>query len=65
MSIHIKICGITNLAVAQAAVDAGANSLGFVLARSVGEISPPAARAISAMGPAPVESVAVFREPSP
>lgn len=64
MSIHIKICGITNLAVAQAAVDAGADSIGFVLARSVREISPTVASAISAKLPATVERVAVFRDPS-
>ncbi len=64
MSIHVKICGITNLAVAQAAVDAGADSIGFVLARSVREISPTVASAISAKLPATVERVAVFRDPS-
>ncbi len=64
MSIHIKICGITNLAVAQAAVDAGTDSIGFVLARSVREISPTLAGAIAAKLPATVESVAVFRDPS-
>ncbi len=63
MSIHIKICGITDLAVAQAAVDAGADSIGFVLARSVREISPAVASAIAAKLPATVEKVAVFRDP--
>jgi phosphoribosylanthranilate isomerase len=64
MSIHIKICGITDLAVARAAVDAGADSIGFVLACSVREISPTLASAIAAKLPATVESVAVFRDPS-
>ncbi|MEE8405702.1 MAG: phosphoribosylanthranilate isomerase [Acidimicrobiia bacterium] len=64
MSIHIKICGITDVAVAQAAVDAGTDSIGFVLTRSVREISPAVASAIAAELPATVESVAVFRDPS-
>lgn len=63
MNIHIKICGITDLAVARAAVDAGVDSIGFVLARSVREISPSMASSIAAGLPATVERIAVFRNP--
>ena len=62
MKIHIKICGITDLAVAQAAVDAGADSIGFVLAPSIREISPTVANSIAARVPATVDRVAVFRD---
>ena len=63
MNIHIKICGITDLAVARAAVAAGADSIGFVLAHSVREISPIVADAIAAQLPTTVDKVAVFRDP--
>lgn len=63
MSIHIKICGITDLAVAQAAVDAGADSIGFVLAHSVRHISPADAAAIAVELAATVDTVAVFGDP--
>ena len=65
MSIHIKICGVTDLTVAQAAVDAGVDSIGFVLAPSVRQISATEARAIAEHLPATVDTVAVFRKTSP
>ncbi|MEE8407462.1 MAG: phosphoribosylanthranilate isomerase [Acidimicrobiia bacterium] len=64
MSVHIKICGITDLAGAQAAVEAGADSIGFVFALSVRKISPTAADAIASKLPATVDGVAVFSDPS-
>ncbi len=63
MSIHIKICGITDLADAQAAVDAGADSIGFVFAHSVRQISRTDASAIALRLPTTVDTVAVFRDP--
>ena len=63
MSVHIKICGITDLAAAHAAVDAGADSLGFVLASSVRQITPKKASEIAAELPEHVDKVAVFRGP--
>lgn len=63
MRIHIKICGITEGAAAHAAVDAGVDSVGFVLAPSVREITPERAAAIASELPGHVDKVAVFRGP--
>jgi phosphoribosylanthranilate isomerase len=40
MSIFVKICGLTEIEHVNAAVDAGADALGFVFAESVRKISP-------------------------
>lgn len=57
----IKICGITNLEDARAAVAAGADALGFVFhAASPRHISPDAARAIIGQLPPFVLTVGVF-----
>ena len=57
----IKICGITNLEDANAAVEAGANALGFnFYVRSPRYISPEAARRIIDEIPADVLTVGVF-----
>jgi|SRR5262245_59905932 len=57
----IKICGITNLEDAKAAVDAGADALGFVFySKSPRNIDPEAARAIIEKIPEGVEKVGVF-----
>ena len=56
----IKICGTTNLEDALAAVEAGADALGFVFAPSPRRISPrDAARIIAALPPS-VEKIGVF-----
>jgi phosphoribosylanthranilate isomerase len=61
----VKICGITNLEDALIAVEAGANSLGFVFyANSPRNISPEAAGEIAAKLPAHVEKVGVFVDES-
>jgi phosphoribosylanthranilate isomerase len=65
MSIHIKICGITDLAAAEVAIDAGADAVGFVLADSVRQVSPRTAMAIASDLPERVDTVAVFRAPNP
>lgn len=57
----VKICGITNLDDALAAVDAGADALGFNLyARSPRYIAPAAARAIVDRLPQEVLTIGVF-----
>jgi phosphoribosylanthranilate isomerase len=60
----IKICGITNLADAQAAVAAGADMLGYIFVRKSGRyIAPEAAAAIIASVPG-VQHVGVFVDES-
>jgi len=56
---RIKICGITNTDDARAAVDLGADALGFVLAPSPRRIEPEAARAIIRDLPPFITTVAV------
>ncbi len=58
--VWVKICGTTNLEDAQAAVDAGADALGFVFAQSPRRISPHEAKGIIAALPRKVETVGVF-----
>ncbi|HYL96117.1 MAG TPA: phosphoribosylanthranilate isomerase [Terriglobales bacterium] len=56
----IKICGTTNLEDALAAVEAGANALGFVFAPSPRRVSPRDAARITAGLPPSVEKIGVF-----
>ncbi|WP_040983460.1 phosphoribosylanthranilate isomerase [Oceanobacillus jeddahense] len=56
----IKICGITSSEIAETAVQAGADFLGFVFAKSKREISADQARKIIAALPEHVKSVGVF-----
>jgi phosphoribosylanthranilate isomerase len=64
--IRIKICGITNLADAKAAIDAGANSLGFnFYHRSLRRIVTADAAQIRSKLPKEVEAVGVFVNATP
>ncbi len=58
--VKVKICGITDAAIALAAVEAGADALGFVFAASRRRVSPEAARDICKRLPQGVARVGVF-----
>lgn len=59
---RVKICGITNLADARAAVDAGADAIGLVFADSPRQIDLEPARALTAELSRAVVFVGVFRD---
>jgi phosphoribosylanthranilate isomerase len=64
--VRIKICGITNAADALAAIDAGANLLGFnFYAKSPRHISEAEAAKIRPQLPKKVEAVGIFVDPLP
>jgi phosphoribosylanthranilate isomerase len=64
MSLLVKICGLRSEADVNAAVDAGANSVGFVFAKSVRRVTAPEAVAATAGLHNDVRKVAVMRHPS-
>ncbi|MGB8360179.1 MAG: phosphoribosylanthranilate isomerase [Acidimicrobiia bacterium] len=65
MSLFVKICGMTDEASAEAAVQAGAQAVGFVFAMSPRQVSITRAREITEVIPPGVARVAVFRRPTP
>src|SRR6185312_12458430 len=61
MAVKLKVCGVTSLEDARAAVDCGAEYLGFnFYAKSPRYIAPPSARAIIERLPDDIISVGVF-----
>lgn len=65
MRVHVKICGITDLSSALAAVEAGADAVGFVFADSVRKVTADEAARISKELPGRIQRVAVFLRPGP
>jgi phosphoribosylanthranilate isomerase len=61
----VKICGLTDERAVEAAVEAGADALGFVFAESVREVAPKRARALCLSVPRETLKVAVMRHPDP
>ncbi len=65
MSLFVKLCGIMNEADLEAAVEAGADAVGFVLTPSPRQIHLPVAARLKTRLPQSVLGVAVFHDPSP
>jgi phosphoribosylanthranilate isomerase len=61
----VKICGLTDHESLAAAVEAGADAVGFVFAKSAREIAPEAAHALCRDLPESVLRVAVMQHPDP
>ena len=59
----VKICGMNSPEAVEAAVEAGADALGFVFAESPRQVTPEHANALCANVPAHVTRVAVMRHP--
>lgn len=57
----VKVCGLSTPESVQAAVESGADAVGFVLTKSPREVSPEQARALLAGVPAGTAAVGVFR----
>ena len=63
--IRVKICGMTSLDDVRACADAGADALGFILAKSPRRLSVADARALTLAAPAFVTTVGVFANDEP
>lgn len=64
MSVFVKICGLSDPEHVHAAIDAGADAVGFVFAESVRRVTPAEAMAISAHVPPHIKRVAVMLHPT-
>lgn len=61
----VKICGMTDRKSVSAAVDAGADAVGFVFAESVRKVTPAIASDLAAQIPEKIRKVAVMLHPKP
>ena len=64
VSMFVKICGLNSLEAVQAAVDAGADALGFVFADSPRQVTPEQAVELTRDLPAGIARVAVMLHPT-
>lgn len=64
MSVFVKICGLSDPEHVHAAIDAGADAVGFVFAESVRRLTPVEAATISAHVPPHIKRVAVMLHPT-
>ena len=64
MTLWVKICGMTDAEAVQAALDAGADAIGFVFAPSVRQVTPAVARQLAAAARGRAKIVAVTQHPS-
>ncbi len=65
MRLFVKLCGIRNEVDLEAAVEAGADAVGFVLTASPRQVSLPQATGLRRLLPDHVLAVAVFHDPTP
>lgn len=64
MSVLVKICGLKNAEHVRAAIDAGADAVGFVFAASARRVTPAEAATISVNVPPHIKRVAVMLHPT-
>jgi phosphoribosylanthranilate isomerase len=64
MTMWVKICGLTTPDAVAAALDAGADAIGFVFAKSVRQVSPDVALRLAAPARGRARCVAVTRHPT-
>jgi phosphoribosylanthranilate isomerase len=64
VTVWIKICGLTTPDAVAAALDAGADAIGFVFAKSVRQVTPDVARRLAAPARGRAHCVAVTRHPT-
>ena len=65
MNTFVKICGVTNSEAVAAAVEAGADAVGFVFAPSPRRVNAELAASLAATVPAGIKKVAVMQHPEP
>jgi phosphoribosylanthranilate isomerase len=63
MRVFVKICGLNSGEALAAAIEAGADAVGFVLAESPRRVRPAVAARLAALAPPGIIRVAVFRHP--